>query len=43
MSAGNLKVGGGQVGEMAQRLYDTITGIQYGLREDQHHWMQPVD
>ncbi len=32
----------GAVGEISQRLYDEITGIQYGERPDPHGWMEPV-
>ncbi len=32
----------GAVGELAQRLFDEITGIQYGERPDPHGWMVPV-
>ena len=27
-----------KIGKIAQRMYDTITGIQYGEMEDIHHW-----
>jgi branched-chain amino acid aminotransferase len=27
-----------KIGSVAQRMYDTITGIQYGEMEDKHHW-----
>ena len=39
----SLSVNGGQPGEMARRLFDTITGIQYGRLPDPHSWMTPVD
>jgi branched-chain amino acid aminotransferase len=32
----------GAVGELSQRLYDEITGIQYGERPDPHGWMELV-
>ena len=35
-------VGTGGIGALSQRLYDTITGIQYGRRADGHQWVLPV-
>jgi branched-chain amino acid aminotransferase len=32
----------GRIGELTQRLYDTIVGIQYGLAPDPHGWTVPV-
>jgi len=34
---------GGQIGELSQKFYDTITGIQYGFLPDSYGWMEPVD
>jgi len=31
-------VAGGKMGEVSQRLYDELIGIQYGLKEDPHGW-----
>jgi branched-chain amino acid aminotransferase len=31
-------VGDGKTGELARRLYDEITGIQYGRKEDPFGW-----
>ena len=31
---------GGQTGELTQKLYDTLTGIQYGRIEDTHGWVE---
>ena len=28
----------GKIGELSQKLYDTLTGIQWGTREDSHGW-----
>lgn len=39
----SLTVNAGQPGEMARRLFDTITGIQYGRLPDTHGWMTLVD
>lgn len=30
---------GGQTGELTQKLYDTLTGIQYGRLSDTHGWI----
>ena len=38
-----LVINGGQAGEMARRLYDAITDIQYGRAPDKHGWMTLVD
>jgi branched-chain amino acid aminotransferase len=32
----------GRIGETAQRLYDTIVGIQYGIAPDTHSWTVQV-
>ena len=37
-----LSVNGGNIGPLAQRLYDAITGIQYGEVEDAFGWMEKV-
>lgn len=34
-----LSVGGGRIGTLTQRLYDELTGIQYGRRPDPHGWI----
>ncbi len=31
-----------QIGELTQKLYDELTGIQWGLREDTHNWIVKV-
>jgi branched-chain amino acid aminotransferase len=33
-----MKVKDGGIGEISQKLYDTITGIQLGKKEDAHNW-----
>lgn len=38
----NIKIGGGQTGELTQKLYDAIVGIQYGRAPDAHGWTTPV-
>lgn len=35
----DLKVGNGEIGELSKELYDEITGIQYGRREDPFGWL----
>lgn len=35
-------VSGGKIGELTQKLYDTLTGIQWGAVEDTHNWIVPV-
>lgn len=32
----------GTIGELSQKLYDTLTGIQNGRVEDTHHWVHEV-
>jgi branched-chain amino acid aminotransferase len=39
----SLTINGGQPGEIARRLFDSITAIQYGRAPDRHKWMTPVD
>jgi branched-chain amino acid aminotransferase len=36
---GKTAVGGGKVGPIAQRLFDSLTDIQYGRAKDPHGWM----
>lgn len=33
----------GKTGEIAKRLYDTLTGIQYGKIEDPFNWIEKID
>ena len=35
-------VGGGKIGELTKKLYDTLTGIQWGKREDTFGWVYPL-
>jgi len=35
-------VAGGKMGELSQKLYDEIVGIQYGEREDPHGWREKI-
>lgn len=35
-------IGDGKIGELTQRLYDTMTGIQWGKIKDTKNWIVPV-
>ncbi len=35
-------VGNGGIGEITQKLYDMLTGIQWGTRPDPHGWVLPL-
>jgi branched-chain amino acid aminotransferase len=37
-----LQIGDGNVGPMAQKLFDAITAIQYGKTDDAMGWIEPV-
>jgi branched-chain amino acid aminotransferase len=32
-------IGGGKIGEITQKLYDILTGIQWGKQEDAFGWV----
>ncbi|NCB28371.1 MAG: branched-chain amino acid aminotransferase [Clostridia bacterium] len=36
-------IGGGKIGALTQRLYDTLTGVQWGKLPDELHWTVKVD
>ena len=38
-----LVINNGKPGEVAARLYDTITGVQYGTQPDKHGWMTTLE
>ena len=38
-----MLINGGGIGELSQKLYDTVTGIQLGRIEDTHGWVQSID
>jgi len=38
-----LQVGDGRIGPTSQRLYDTLTGIQWGRLPDPHNWTYEVN
>ena len=35
-------INGGEIGPLTQRLYDTLTGIQWGTQPDPYSWTLPV-
>ena len=35
----HVVVNGGEIGPVTQKLYDTLTGIQWGTAEDPHDWV----
>ena len=37
-----MQIGGGEIGEVTQKLYDEITGIQWGRRADPFGWRVEV-
>lgn len=37
------EINGGKIGELTQELYDCITGIQWGTREDTFGWIEKLD
>ena len=37
-----IVINGGKIGELTQRLYDAIVGIQYGTAPDSHGWTVEV-
>ncbi|MDD3165503.1 MAG: branched-chain amino acid aminotransferase [Oscillospiraceae bacterium] len=36
-------INGGEIGQLSQKLYNTLTGIQWGKVEDVHHWVTNID
>ena len=38
-----VKVGDGSIGPISQKLYDTLTGIQYGRVPDDMDWSMKLD
>lgn len=39
----DYKINDGKIGEITQMLYDTITGIQWGKKEDPYGWIVNID
>ena len=41
-AAGEFKVGGGNVGPVAAKLYERLVNIQRGIEPDRHGWLHHV-
>ena len=41
-SGNTITLDQGKIGPFAKKMFDTITGIQYGKLEDKHGWTHPV-
>ncbi len=39
----DMELSGGKIGELSQKLYDELTGIQWGKRPDPFGWIQKID
>ena len=39
----SYELSGGKTGELAQRLFDELIGIQYGKKPDPFQWIHQVD
>jgi branched-chain amino acid aminotransferase len=37
-----IEINNGEIGEFTSMMYDTLTGIQYGTREDIFGWVHKV-
>jgi branched-chain amino acid aminotransferase len=37
-----IEINGGKMGEFSQKMYDLITGIQYGTEPDKHGWIEKI-
>ena len=37
-----MEINGGKIGELSQKIYDTVTGIQLGKLPDTHGWRHEV-
>jgi branched-chain amino acid aminotransferase len=38
----DVLINGGEIGDVTRRLYDAITGLQYGRSNDPHGWTSIV-
>ncbi|HCD52284.1 MAG TPA: branched chain amino acid aminotransferase, partial [Balneolaceae bacterium] len=38
-----LEIGNGKIGDFAKRMFDEITGIQYGKVEDRYDWVHEIN
>ena len=43
MGQRKVTINGGKIGPLTQRLYDTLTGIQWGIEPDPYGWTVPVE
>ena len=39
----SAQIGGSKIGPLTQKLYDTLTGIQWGRLPDEKGWIVPVE
>lgn len=39
----SITINNGEIGEISNKLYNTITGIQHGILEDNHNWVIHLD
>ena len=39
----SIEISGGEIGELTQRLYDELTGIQWGSMPDTFGWIEPLE
>ena len=37
-----MKLNDGKIGELSQKLYDTLTGIQWGKIKDDFGWTEKI-
>nr|MDD6335701.1 branched-chain amino acid aminotransferase [bacterium] len=37
-----IEIGGGEMGPVASYMYDTLTGIQFGAKDDPFHWITRI-
>ena len=38
-----IQISGGKIGKLTQKMYDTLTGIQYGVLPDTMNWIQKLN
>ena len=43
MEGKKVLINHGQIGPLTQKLYDTLTGIQWGTQPDSYGWIVPVE
>ena len=42
MEGKKVTISGNQIGELTQKLYDNLTGIQWGRLADPHNWIMKL-